>query len=260
MSPWLNKHIPTVLCRTAEAAKKIGITYAIAREELGGAAVGPLAAPGQKRLRQHFQKWTVRKLLKHDGYRAEERLRHRLSRWRLPGFPGRVARRVLSHLAQLRKLVPPRVRAATLSSILNRWTTDRRMKALRRGNRGCILHCDACGEDSLEHYVCCPTWKNWLRRRFGPEQDLHGLSSAMLAKNMTPSALKVQAVANYVLYRTTQHMRHANLRGATDRTAYIGHFMDQQVHEAARGDDPLRKACDAAMRESWVRRVAPRTE
>ena len=56
---------------------------------------------------------------------AEERVRDKLARWNLHGFPGPNARRILRRLRELQSLVAPRVSAACFSMIWNRWTTAR---------------------------------------------------------------------------------------------------------------------------------------
>eukprot|EP00959_Pyramimonas_sp_CCMP1952_P402266 8429701-Pyramimonas_sp.AAC.1 len=58
------------------------------------------------------QRWFVQQLLQQRGFDPAWRLRRRIERWRLPGLPGRASRATLKNLAQLRRLAPPRVRAA----------------------------------------------------------------------------------------------------------------------------------------------------
>ena len=57
--------------------------------------------------------------------------------------------------------------------------------------------------------------------------------------------LRQTAVAVYVLYRTVNHLRRASPLGDASEE-YKRHFMNQMLHEAARGDGRLRAALRAA--------------
>ena len=63
----------------------------------------------------------------------------------------------------------------------------------------------------------------------------------LAAKGMDDLRLRQIAVAVFVLYRTVNHLRHTCPRG--DATAeYKKHYMNQMLHEAARGDSRLQAA------------------
>ena len=64
------------------------------------------------------------------------------------------------------------------------------------------------------------------------------------------SQLRQFAVALYVLYRTTNHIRHA---GHTTEQYRI-HYMNQMLHEATRGDTKCRRDLDAARARVFTRR------
>lgn len=253
---WFDRHMPSVIHDTAEEQACRGIDIAAARAALGNTPFGPLSRAASKRFRRSSQRWFVNRLLSQDGFYIERRLRQRLQRWRLPDLPGRVARRVAVQLQQLRRQVPPRVRAATMSTIMNRWTTDRRMRSIRGRRGACVLGCSPTADDSVEHYFCCPEWRRWLRRRFGSALADHALPHALLAVTMPLATLRRQAVATYVLYRAVNQMRRSR-EWANNRTeSYSTHCMDQLLHEAVRDDPRLRKCCREAglVRSGGVRR------
>ena len=251
---WLDRHTPTMIKSVVAQNKERGISIARAREELGGIVCGPLTKQASARFRRHTQRWFTARLLERDGYNVENRLRSRLHRWRLPGFPGRTARIVIAQLARLRRLVPPRLRAATLSTIMNRWVTDRRMRGVSGTRRACVLGCSATADDAIEHYFCCPVWRDWLRRRLGTASSQHGLVHGVLATKMSDKTLQLQAVATYVLYRTVNHIRHRPLGAETAWREFLQHYFDQQRHEAARGHPKLQKCCKEAAFEASRKR------
>ena len=78
-------------------------------------------------------------------------LRRRLGRWMIPTLPGHRCGRALRALEVLLSQVPPRIIAAVILCLCNRWITGRRFQ---QGGR-CILGCSP-GEDSIEHYAYCP--------------------------------------------------------------------------------------------------------
>ena len=117
-----------------------------------------------------------------------------------------------------------------------------------------MIHCSPTADDSVEHYFCCPVWKEWQRRRLGARVAEHGLAHGMLATPMTDEDLRLQAVATYVLYRTVNHVRRLLTADETARKAFVHHYMDQQVHEATRDDSKLRSYCAEAGWAAWAKR------
>ena len=57
------------------------------------------------------------------------------------------------------------------------------------------------------------------------------------------SALLVQSVLVYVLYRTVHRIRRMLVRADEARAEYIKHYMHRQLHEATRDDARLRRCC-----------------
>ena len=91
-------------------------------------------------------------LRKKEPYDEEHRMRHKLQRWNLTVLPRWAATRALNRLNYLHKHAPPRVSAAALSTLWNRWTTARRFQFFSP----CCLGCSDTAADSIEHYAHCP--------------------------------------------------------------------------------------------------------
>ena len=72
---------------------------------------------------------------------------------------------------------------------------------------------------------------------------------------MNDTTLQLQAVATYVLYRTVNHIRHRPPAEETKRHEYLQHYLDQQRHEATRGDPKLQRCCHAAASEAFRKRL-----
>eukprot|EP00400_MALV-I_sp_L67-5_P000289 gene289-782_t len=79
------------------------------------------------------------------------RIRDKLTRWKLLGFPRILAERALNILRVAFALVPPRVAQAYFSLLWNGWTTQRRFQRSRR----CVMCNEPQITDAIEHYICC---------------------------------------------------------------------------------------------------------
>ena len=252
---WYASHAPTIMQELVRSAADRQICMARARSDITGVPVGPLTEQAERRYRKGTQNWFARKLLDHDGFCLEMRLRHKASRWRLTGLPGPTARCIQRNLQRLKAIAPPRVRAAVLSTLFNRWTTDRRMRSLRATNGGCRLGCPRCAQDSLEHYARCGVIQQWAERRLRQAPTQRPTEQWMFATRMSDEQLGRNTIVVYVAYRTTQHVRH--LSRATPE--YIRHYMNQMLHEAVRDSGPLRTiAGGAPTHRQRRRRAAPR--
>ena len=143
-----------------------------------------------------------------------ERIRRKMKRWKIEGppkesAPAFVACRVERHLKQLSNLVAPRVHAAVLSTIFNRWTTARRFQ--RRGciSNQCWLGCDAGCEDSIEHYAKCPTLRDFSIAVFSMREiDLDiGIFTMAVTTCGLPDMLTKIAILVYAAYTVTNSNR-----------------------------------------------------
>ena len=123
--------------------------------------------------------------------------------------------RILPRLRTLTKSVPPRVLAASWSTLWNRWTTNRRFQQQDTGFTGCLLGCAAPRDlDSIEHYLQCPVVLEAARRKMGlalrPDTSRgHLLLAATLPDPRTADNWRARcSLLTYAVYRTTNAARH----------------------------------------------------
>jgi hypothetical protein len=95
---WLSSPIATTVENhdSHNADKRVG--YRDLRLQLVSGMVGPLDRQTEAKFRKQTQGWFVQLLFAETRYDVHARLRRRLCRWRLTGWPGRTARRVQSQL------------------------------------------------------------------------------------------------------------------------------------------------------------------
>ena len=259
---WLGSHHPTVLHETATSEDTLALTLETATRALARLPTGPLSPQERQRGRAGYQAWVVRSLLANDGYVHEDRVRGRQLRWKLAGIEKHAARRAVRNLRRLRHAVPPRVAAGTVSTLLNRWTTDTRMRKIRQGVNHCLLGCCCKLSDNIEHYLRCPIIHAWLRSRLGctpPPRD-GPLDEWMLARPMSRLRLQMLSLSMYITYRLTNHLRH---RGCPASPEYIKRYMNQMLTESVRDDRKLRAALGRARAAAFScnprKRRGPRT-
>jgi hypothetical protein len=139
-----------------------GITQESVVQQLSNHAARPFTREVQARIDSGFPRATRAALRPSLDGGLQERMRHKLERWRTPQFPRVRATRAIRVLQMLAKLVPPRVVAALLRTLWNGWTTERRMQRAVHDGKGCIFGCEAA--DSIEHYASCSTVASFARR------------------------------------------------------------------------------------------------
>ena len=165
-------------------------------------------------------------------------MRDRIVRWRLPGPLLRVARRILRHLAALRDEAPPRLAAAALSTVWNRWCTERRFQRVGP----CVLGC-AGQEDSVEHYARCP-----IVREFGTQfvrlriPAQHGIEYFTFAHSVLGdvSVLVRTAIIVYSARRVTEQIR----RQDPAAPQVVQDMLQQAAREAVRGHSRAMRLLD----------------
>jgi hypothetical protein len=236
---WLDCHIPTVMADHLEDMQRKGLGYSDLRRSVVGDVFGPLDRRLEHKLRKSTQSWMVKGLQRDTLYDAHRRMKDKLCRWHQPGLPRRLATRVLRQLNQLRKLCQPRIVSASLSTIWNRWTTERRMTHLGGHNRGCLFGCSSTAADSIEHYFSCAVVRRWRDQRLPHCVRDHGLQHALLISRMSDAQLKAQGLLTYVVYRTTNHIRHSTTLHTRPGPDYVRHFMSQMLHEGLRGGSTI---------------------
>ena len=189
----------------------------------------------RKLMKKHFQKTIRKELDKKFEVNPVSRMRFKLDRWNLPGFPGITAVRYLRALDSLKKLLPPRVAAASLRTAWNGWCTSRRFQ----GSGPCVFGCGSFSqEDSLEHYSGCRACVTFLRGRLnyqGPIDRGHLLVLGVNISFPEREDLMRLALWCYVLYRTFNKLRCADYR--SHRCSDLGGMMEQYLREAIAGDD-----------------------
>jgi len=158
-----------------------------------------------------------------------------LARWRLPGHPGKTAQRVLRRLHDLAGVVAPRVQAALLSTVFNRWTTKRRFQ--QDAAEGCLLRCG--GADAIEHYLRCRVVRRFAAVRLGlhyePDEawELLLLAKCPWRASQSRDLWALVALLHYVVYRTTNALR----RSDPLPEAEVHRAFQQALVEGTRGHD-----------------------
>jgi hypothetical protein len=155
---------------------------------------------------KEYQKVAMRLCIQHaltPALRQLIRIRQRLERFRQSPFMNgvawaRSARFVALNLKLLNGNVLPRVQAAVLSTLCNRWTTARRFQ---QRNRPCAFGC-ATGEDRLEHYCCCTRVLQWAWQNLGLHPDrCRGIGRWTFSTcELSKRACILQALLVYVAY------------------------------------------------------------
>jgi hypothetical protein len=162
---WYDSHPYTVLHQaTAEAATRGALLLAFR------AACPPSRRSHPAAVRQwertHMQSWFTSTLQVQAAGPALPAIRRRLLRFTNQQCSLQQAHKCHKALTWLARHVPPRVWAAVLSTLHNRWCTSRRFQH-RTPAHFCRLGCGLAHGDALEHYAGCKTlrivFRNHLR-------------------------------------------------------------------------------------------------
>ena len=173
---------------------------------------------------------------------AEARVRHKLQRWNLQGYPGPNARRVLRRLRELQSLVPPRVSAACFGTIWNRWTTSRRFQQRGSATNRCVLGCSISAEDSVEHNIHCHIVQEFAHAylRLGKLEPHDFLLASADTRWNEGSQLTRLAILVYCTYRATQTARHQPRIGAPTGRELLQQMLKDAVRDHAASARVLR--------------------
>ena len=216
-SSWLQANPLLVLYNACTECQERGITQLQVENEITGDSPRPWTPAQAIRVRRQFQATVSTLLRRRAPFDPQERMRQRLNRWRLPGFPRRTAARALQSLESVRTVAPPRVCAAVLSTMWNRWTTARRFQGAGR----CVFLCSPTAQDSIEHYCSCAVVRQAylkglrLRLRAHPE----ALSDFLLVSlppgdGQQNTILTRTALMVYATYVVTNAIRHGGHKPA----------------------------------------------
>ena len=120
----------------------------------------------------------------------------------------------------LPKLVPPRVCAASLGTIWNRWCTHRRFQERDSPHNKCMLGCKGNAEDSIEHYCRCPVTKRILQNNLRlPPTTYANIHTLLLCNDHIDNTDTLTSIAlvQYAIYNATNHFRYNTTPDTTDR-------------------------------------------
>ena len=151
-----------------------------------------------------FQKDLYVKLRKALCPDLENRIRHKLTRWKLTTPIGILTRRLQPRMATLVRVVPPRVIAAVIRTIWNGWCTAARFQRVSP----CVLGCSHSAEDRIEHYAYCKFTK-WVANRMF-HLSSHELSLAtflLLEDSMSEERIGQIAAVVFAVYTVTNRLR-----------------------------------------------------
>ena len=178
-----------VLERARLEAQALGINLLGIWSELASAHSSP---------KRFFQNRVYRCLLARDGYMAEYRLREKLERWQVNATPiGTLTRRACNRLPKLLQLVSPRVGMAVFRAWWNGWCTARR---IQDRTKRCVFRCSCeFSEDSIEHYCCCPSVRDFAWCTLHLPARLSGSLSSFLVlePGLPDEILTLQALLVY---------------------------------------------------------------
>ena len=202
----------------------------------------------EKRRKKNFQKTVRTALLAKHSYSPTERMRHKLDRWNLAGFPGETASKCIQSLSLLKKWVPPRVCSAVLRTMWNGWCTQRRFQ--QSGH--CVFQCGCfwSEEDSIEHYSKCEVVVGFARRRLNlrPTVWNQGYLTTLGLSNgfCTPEELTIRALWVYAVYKAHNLLRYRRLQPGEDAVELLA----QYSKEGAFGHNRAMHCLDNAFRSN----------
>ena len=200
------------------------------------------------RAKRSLQKTIRKELIKKSTINSEARMRHKLERWKLSGFPGRTSSRFLRALELVKARLPPKVGAAVLRTAWNGWCTARRFQ--KQGK--CLFGCPSLmQEDSLEHYACCAVGLRFLRERLQYKDRIdrgHLIVLGVNSGKQSDDTCCRLALWSYVMYKSYNHLR---LRSGCDLGAdeVLG-LMSQYLKDGLGGHEGANKI----IRDSWLHR------
>ena len=230
---WFAAASLTTLQRAVEHFSDGGNGLLTAERALAGEEPRPWRRSVALRVRRGLQRWLYARLEQCPPGYVETRMRRKLERWHLPGFPRVTAAGVIRRLHDLRRLVPPRVQVAVLSIFYNRWATARRFQRDAAGK--CCLGCG--GDDAVEHYLRCRIARQFAATHLGLNASGSEMWSLLLLADRPPhlpdneKTLGLAAMLVYVLYRATNALRRLPPQGGGE----VQRVMRQVLFEAVRG-------------------------
>ena len=142
--------------------------------------------------------------------------------------------------------MPPRVSAAALSTLWNRWCTARRFQRVA----ACVLGC-ADQEDSIEHHVNCPHVRKFAASFLGLAiAGAQGMEFFMLADAALDdeTVLTKDGILIYAVFRVTESLR----RQRAGDNGELQHMLQQTARNTVRGHLRTARVLDNAWFASSV--------
>jgi hypothetical protein len=203
---WYERSHVKTLALAMNSLRELGLSKTSMEDEIAQSH-RPWTRSVAERVKKCFQRSVYRKFADTRAPDPEERMRLKLRRWKLIGPPGMVARRALGNIQKLQGLVAPRVCAACLGTLWNRWTTARRFQ--RRGalHNRCLLGCGTSAEDSIEHYLRCPSAMAVATRTLRMNEITWEMM-LLSARGMGEDSLLGVSLLTYAIYNATNLYRH----------------------------------------------------
>ncbi len=207
---WYSRSHIKLLVSSLDAFERLGVDSEQLKEQLSRGAPKPWDPRVVKTIKRTFQRTVATRILDKEMPDAEIRVREKLTRWKLEGPPAHTARRVLRRLRELHALVAPRVAAACLSTLWNRWATARRFQRRESAENRCVLGCAGFAEDSVEHYSHCSAVRRVAGRFLRlPRSDTFGIQEFLLADRdpVDIEELVCRAILMYATFMATNYYR-----------------------------------------------------
>lgn len=236
---WMDAAHCIVLLANERELRRQGVRISAVEEEAAGSAPRPWTLAVLAKVRRNFQKAAGALIRRDDGYDALDWIRSKLAYWGVRDR--REAVRCLCRIRELQATVPPRVFAAALGCIWNKWPTARRKQV--RG-RPCLLGCGH-GEDSVQHYSGCPQVRQAARKWLGMEFRIsHPLLHWVCA---APTCVEIEetlhwwsrvALLQYAVQQVTNGVRHG--RGPLPASEEAQRALRQGLLEGVRGHSMAR--------------------
>ena len=163
--------------------------------------------------RKCMQKEVYLTIPRKDKWCAEYRIREKMSRWKLCDIPRQASCRILQKLQKIRKATAPCISAACISTVCNRWVTERRFQRRHLPSNKCVFFCpsreDGTGpEDSLEHYFACPCLARIIGFELANLQNHSTREVLLLCGTFSKEERIIAATTTYGIYRLYNHTKH----------------------------------------------------
>ena len=252
---WYNRNPLLVLNQAVRITTAMDCSSSRTMTLIAGAAQRPWTQLVLRRIRNRFQSVLTAKLKEAAGYNAEERMRQKLRRWNHPGRPQVITARATRRIQLLPRLVPPRVAAAVISTIWNRWATARGLQIEGPDNK-CVLGCSPTAEDSLEHYACCPLIRQAARRhlRLNLREWPYALTDFLMVQGPPTTRhpddehITRHSLLLYAAYRVTNAARHRRPASRAEVAGMLQQAIGEGTRDHPRAAGVLRRVWHHAQR------------